>query len=368
MPLNTGVFVIQQSPSSLRLANIMPIAIFGTCSTGTIASALTRIRSTDEATAILGAGGGADTLPKAVGVLQRYGCGNIIACKVTGADAPAQETDLISKLDLLLSAIATIGEQPRLILFPTFTSDAVITKALSVANSTLACAIATFPAGTTTTAAITTRGTSTGLGTKNERLIVCHGFLKNADTPATLEALGLHLAGAIANLSYGRSPLNFGLLKVSGIDVSMTFGVDLETSDPEKLNDVGVVSINLSPDAKYILWGSRNSKYAEGSGDILTFINAVRSRDEITSLAKIRAAKLLGQPSTFATASLLTESYKNMLSDEITSGGIRSYSRVEINLSKTDYTAFKIWHDLEFQIWLPTELIGVNIYLSLVSA
>lgn len=367
MALNTGVTVVQQSPSSLKLANDLPIAIFGTCSTGTITGVLTRIKSADEATTILGAGGGADTLPKAVGVLQRYGCGNIIACKITGADAGAQETDLIAKLDLLLSAIATIGEQPRLILFPTFTSDAVITKVLSVATSTLSVGIATFAAGTTVAAAISGRSGSTGLASKNERLIVCHGYLKNADTPATLEALELHLAGAIANLPYGRSPLNFGLLKVGGVDVAMMFGVDSDTSSPETLNDVGVMSVNLTPDARYVLWGSRNSKYAEASTDILTFINAIRARDEITQLAKIRATKMLGQASNFSTASLLTESYKTMLSDEITSGGIKSYSRVEINTTKTDYALFKIWHDLEFQVYLPTELIGVNIYLSLVN-
>jgi hypothetical protein len=179
--------------------------------------------------------------------------------------------------------------------------------------------------------------------------------------------MGLHLAGAIANLSYGRSPLNFPLVKVGGVDVVMSFGFDLETSDPEKLNDVGVVSLNLSPDNVYVVWGARNSKYVENANDILTFINTVRSRDEVSLLAKIRAAKMLGQSSNFATASLLTESYKTMLSDEINSGNIQSYSKVEINQVKTNYSSFKIWHDIEFQVWLPTELIGVNIYLSLSS-
>ena len=368
MALNTGIVINQSSSSSVPLTNTLPIAIFGTCSTGTIASGvLTRIKSASDATTLLGAGAGADTLPKAVGILQRYGCGDIIACKITGADAAAQETDLIAKLDLLLTAIATIGEQPRLILFPTFNSDPVIVKALAVATSTYAVAIATFTAGTTVAQALTARGTSTALGTKNARLVVCHGFLKNAVTPATLESLGLHLAGAMANLKYGNSPLGFELKGVNGVDVAMTFSLSDETADPEKLNDVGVVSVNLSPDTTWLLWGSRNSSYSEGSIDPLTFINAIRARDEISMLARVRAAKLLGEPSNYATASLLTESYRTMLSDETSLGNIRGYDKVEIDLTQTNYAAFKIWHNVGFQIWLPLELIGVNVYISLVN-
>ncbi len=368
MALNTGIIVVQGTPSSLYLKNQIPIIVFGTTSTGTIAAGtLTRIKTYDEATTILGVGSAADTLPKAIGVLQRYGCGNIVAVKLTGADATAQETDLIAKLDLLTNAIASLGEQPRLILFPSFTSDAVITKAIAIATNTLAIAIATFNPGTTVASAIATRATATGLGQKNERLIIAHGWLKNSVAPTTLESLGVHLAGTMAGLTYGKSPLNQPLLGVNGIDIGYVFGLGDENSDPEKLSDVGVVPINLSG-TTLIVWGGRNSKYAEASTDIGTFINAVRSRDEISILARSRALKMLGQASNFPTASLLTESYRNMLDFEVSIGNIRSYSRVEINALKTDYALFKIWHDIEFQVWLPIELITVNVIMSVVSS
>lgn len=368
MPLNTGVVVVQGSPGSLYLKNQTPIVVFGTTTTGTIvAGTLTRIRTTDEATTLVGAGGVADTLPKAIAILQsRYQCGNIIAVKLTGADAAAQETDLVSKLDLLNNAMSVLGEQPRIILFPSFNSDAVITKAITVAGNTLAVAIANFNPGTTVSTAITTRGTATGLGKKDERLIVVHGHLKNSVTPTTLESMGIHLAGIMAGLPYGRSPLNQPLVGVNGIDVPYVFGLGDENSDPEKLSDVGVLPVNLSG-TQLVAWGGRNSKYAEASTDVLTFINAVRSRDEISILARGRAAKILGQPSNFSTASLLTESYRNMLDTEVSLGNIRSYTKVEINPTKTDYNAFKIWHDLEFQVWLPIELITVNIVMSVVN-
>jgi phage tail sheath protein FI len=366
MALNTGIVVTQSSSAAIPLQNNLPIILFGTVSTGTLAAGvLTRIRSAEDATTILGAGTGADTLPKAVAILQRYGCGNLIVCKITGVDAAAQETDLIARLDLVATAPTLIGEQPRIVLFPTFTSAAVIAKAIATATATNSVAICTFTAGTTVAQAITARGTTTALGTRSPRLIVCHGFLKNAITPTTLESLGLHLTGVLANLSYGASPLGHELLGVNGVDVPYVFSISDEQADPEKLNDVGVVSLNLAPDNTWLLWGSRNSSYTEGSSSYLTFINAVRSRDEISIIARIRALKLLGQPSDFTTAAMLSESYRTMLSDEVSAGNIRSYSNVEIDLTKTDYAAFKIWHNLEFQIWLPLELIGVNVYLSL---
>lgn len=368
MALNTGIIVTQGTSQGLALSNQLPTAIFGTTSTGTIAAGeLTKITSQDQAATILGAGTSTDTLPNAVAVLQRYGCGDIYAVKLVGADEISQATDLVTQLDLLSGAIATVGEQPRLILFPTFSTDEVVTKALTVATSTLAVVLANFPEGEIVADAITARATTTGLGTKSTRLVVSHGYLYDSTTPSILEGLDLHLAGAIANRSYGNSPLGYELKGIDSVDVAMTFGLSSETDSPEMLNDAGIVSVNVRPDGAWIIWGDRNSSYIEGSADILTFINAVRARDEISRLAKVRAAKMLGQPSNYSTASLLTESYRTMLGDAIAVGDIKGYTTLAIDTTKTDYAAFKIWHDLIFQVWLPLELVGVNVYVSLVN-
>lgn len=365
MALNTGIIVNQETAQGIPLANDLAIAVFGTTSTGTIAAGeLTKITTENEATELLGDGGTGDTLPAAVAILQRYGCGNIIACKIEGADAAAQETDLIAQLPLLNTAIADVKEQPRVILFPSFNSEAVIGAVLPICTNTYAIAIANFAAGATVADAITARGGATGLGTKDPRLVVTHGYLTNANTPADLEGLDIHLAGAIANLPYGSAPLGYELKEVGGVDVSMTFGLSSETDDPERLNDVGVVSVNLSPGNDWLVWGSRNSSYSEDGTASTTFINAIRARDEISFLTKIRAAKLLGLGSTPGTANLLTESYRTMLGAEISAGNISGYDRVAINAAKTDYAASQIWHDLEFTVFIPLELIGVNVYLA----
>lgn len=364
MALNTGITIIQSTESGMVLSQDLPIAVFGTTDTGTItAGQLTKIQTQDQATELIGDGIAGDTLPRAITVLQRYGCGNIIACKITGVDAAAEETDLIAQLDLLASAVQSVGVQPRLILFPSFNSDAVITKAIEVAGSTYAVVIANFTAGTLVADALTTRGGAVGLGQNDQRLIVTHGYLENSDDNTVLEGLDVHLAGVMANRPYGNSPLGYQLKGISGVDVAMTFSLSDENSDPEQLNDAGVVSINLSPEDVFVLWGSRNTTYTEGSTGILTFINGIRARDEISRLAKVRAMKMLGMPSRFSTAALLAESYRDMLGSEVGSGEIAGYTLVEIDTQRTDYDAFIIWHSLEFQIWLPLERIGATIFL-----
>lgn len=364
MALNTGITITQSTASGVVLTNDLAIAVFGTSTTGTAnAGELFRVQTQDEAAEMIGAGSVGDTLPKAVDILQRYNCGNIIACKITGIDAAAEETDLIAQLDLLTTAMSTVGVQPRLILFPSFNSDAVITKAISIAGSTYAIAIAGFTANTTVATALTERGGTTGLGQNDQRLVVTHGYLENTDDATVLEGLDVHLAGAMANRVYGDSPLGYPLKGVDGVDVTVSFSLSDENSDPEKLNDAGVISVNLSPENQLVVWGSRNTTYTEESEDILTFLNAVRARDEISRLAKARASKMLGLSSRFSTASLLSESYRDMLSSEVGAGNLASYTTVEINPLKTDYSNLVIWHNLEFQIWLPLERIGANVFL-----
>lgn len=369
MALNTGIIVNQVTSTALPLAYSLPVVVFGSTTGGTLQpGVLTKVRTQQEASVVLGATPApADTLPSAVAVLQRYGCGNVIVCKLAGATPAALATDLLSKLDLLLTAVSQIGEQPRIILFPGFDNDdAAIKKAVAIAATTYSTFIANFPPGKPVGSALTERDAPERLGLKEYRMIVCHGYLKNKENPTTLEPLAVHLAGAMANRAYGQSPLGYGLRGIEGVDVPMNFSLSDENSSCEKLNDVGVVSINTRPDGSWIVWGDRNSAYdADNIPDPLTFLHAVRARDEISALARIRAAQLLGMDSNYTTASLLTESYRSMLADEVSATSIKSYTTVEIDPTKTDYAASTIWHLLAFQVWLPLELIGVSVFLDI---
>lgn len=362
---NTGVVVTQSTAEDLSLARTLPIAVVGTCSTGTLAdSTPTLIESKADATTILGAGSGSDTLPNAVAVLQRYGCGKIIAMKGdSGATTPTE--GVTGAIPLLGNTLSTLGIEPEIILAPTFNDATVVTALKTLCDSIHALAFISPTSATTIADVITARGTSTGVGIKDPRIVVCYPYMKNADTPTDLEELTLHLAGVLANLdNYGQSPLNQPLLGVDSPEISMTLSYSSDTSDNEKLNDNGTTTINLDPDANYVIWGGRNSDYQENETDVLTFINAVRARDKITELTRARAIKMLGQNSNYTTASLLTESYRTMLNDQISLGAIKSFTKVAINDSKTDYSQFKIYHDIEFQPWTPTEFIGASVAMT----
>ncbi len=381
MPLNTGITVTTGVGTSTPLRHKIAIAVFGTCSTGTIAAGvLTPITTVEQATTLLGLTPTLtdaqlkDTLPRLVTVLQRYGCANLIACKVT------DDTDLQAKLPLLSSANVAIGMQPRIIVLPPTANDGAIGAAMAIANATLATVVVTAPAGMTPAALVTTRTTTpapatggtpppavSGLARKDARLIICHGHLKNTlpgGNPAILEPLGAHLVGGMVNRSYGKSPLGSEIKGVNALDVTLTLSLSDESSDAEKLNDVGVVSVNLRPDGQLVIWGDRNSTYTESMTDPNTLINVIRARDAIALLARLRASKMLGESSDFSTASLLAESYRDMLSEEMRLGHLTGFSSVEIDETKTDYANLKIYHNLSFNVGFPLELVNINLTIS----
>lgn len=357
MATNTGVIVTQTTAQALPLSKQLPIAIAGTCTTGTLAASTpTRIRTKDDATTILGAGGATDTLPKAVALLQdKYGCGNITVIK----GATADEAGVLAAIPLLANS------SPEVVLTPSFNSAAVVTALKTLVDSIKGIALVNITAATSVADAITARQAEGGTGIDDQRIVVCFPHLKDKDDPTKLEELSLHLAGILANLdNYGQSPLNQPLREVSDTDVTMSFSYSSETSDNEQITDEGGTTVNLDPDGQYVIWGARNSSYTEDSTDVLTYINAIRARDEITRLIEARAVKFLAEESNFATASLLKESFLDSLATEAAKGAIRPTGSVTFNEDKSDYSTGKLDYTVQFAPWLPIELISASVSIS----
>ncbi|NES18244.1 MAG: hypothetical protein F6K41_04765 [Symploca sp. SIO3E6] len=370
MPTNTGVIVKQTTSTTIPLKAQLEIAVVGTCTTGTLAASTpTRIRTADEATAILGSGGATDTLPQAVALLQRYGCGNLVVIK----GATADEAGVLAAIPLLANSITQLGVAPQVVVCPSFNSVDIVAGLKALVDNIRAIALVNFTAATSVTDALTARDADDGVGIKDNRIVACFPHLKNTDDPTKLEEVSLHLAGILANLgNYGQSPLNQSLRGVNGTDVAMSLSYSSETSDNEKLNDVGVLTVNRDFDGEYVVWGGRNSSYSEGLTDVLTFINAVRARDEITRLVEMRLAtlafgshKFLSQESNLATASLLRESFINCLAEEASKGAIKSGYQVVFNESLSNFDAGILDYAIEFAPWLPIELIRATVKISI---
>jgi len=362
MPTNTGVIVKQTSAEAIPLKAQLEIAVVGTCTTGTLAvSTPTRIRTKEDATTILGAGEATDTLPKAVALLQRYGCGNLIVIK----GATADEAGTLAAIPLLANSSTQLGITPQVVLCPSFNSTAIVAALNTIVDNIRAIALIDITAATSVNDALTARDADDGVGIKDNRIVVCFPHMKNTDDPTKLEELSVHLTGILANLAnYGQSPLNQSLKGVNGTDVTMSLSYSSETSDNEKLNDKGILTVNRNPDGKYVIWGGRNSSYSEGLTDVLTFINAIRARDEITRLVEARSIKFLSQESNFATASLLRESFIDCLSEEAAKRAIKQGYKATFNESKSDYNVGKLDYTIEFAPWLPIELITASVSIS----
>jgi phage tail sheath protein FI len=357
MATNTGVIVTQKTAEALPLSQQLPIAIAGTCTTGTLtASTPTKIKSLDDATTILGAGGPTDTLPAAVALLQnKYGCGNITVIK----GATEDEAGVLAAIPLL------VASKPEVVLTPSFNSAAVVTALKTLVDSIRAIAMVNITAATSVADAITARQAVGGTGIDDQRIIVGFPHMKDKDDPTKLEEVALHLAGILANLdNYGQSPLNQPLKEVSDTDVTMSFSYSSATSDNEQITDEGGTTVNKNPDDEYIIWGARNSSYTEDSTDVLTYINAIRARDEITRLIEARAVKFLAEESNFATASLLKESFLDSLATEAAKGAIRPTGSVIFNEDKSDYDVGKLDYTIQFSPWLPIELISASVSIS----
>lgn len=363
MTLNTGITVNLASTDSVFLGQDLPIAVLGSCSTGTLATnTLARISSSSQAESLLGGGTETDTLPKTVKLLQRqgYNCGNLLVMKVEN------EAGLTTGLASLSTALATVGESPNIIIFPEFNSAAVVQAAIDICEKIRAIALVDINAATMVSDAIAARDGSMGVGVKHSRVIVCYPHLQHSEDNTVLEPLSPHLAGVLANLeTKGHSPLNKPVYEVSGTEIPMTLSLSDETADNEKLTDAGITTVNIDPEGNYVIWGARNSNYTENETDPLSFTNAVRIRDEVARKFLIRQSKMLGDPSDFATAELLTESYRQELSKMTRDGAIAGYKAIQIDEEKTDYAAQSIWHYVEFYPKLPAELIGVTLAMSL---
>jgi len=345
------------------------IAIIGVASDTNATADLNKlylVSNSAQARSLLGTQQLGDTLPLAVPVPQRYGAGKILACRVEGG--ASVEDNVIAALDLLPTSYGMFGFNPDVIMTPGFSSEAVLAKGLEVADKVRAVFLSTFPPGVSPTDALTTRDTpGVGLGRRDSRLIICYGHLKDVEDESNLEALELHLAGAMARLdslqNYGRIPSSQEILGVSSTEPAISMSYTDENAQSEMFNDKGVVTINRQPD-HFVTWGDRNSAFPEDLSP-MSIISVVRVRDRIIKMAEARAQKFLDLESNRRTGNLLATSLNDGLAIEQRKGAIQPGHLAEFLESESDYQAGKLVAKLTFTPYTPVRLIELKPVLSL---
>ncbi|NET55470.1 MAG: hypothetical protein F6K47_04535 [Symploca sp. SIO2E6] len=359
MATNTGVIVTQAvGTGSAVLTKKLSVAIAGTATAGSaVADSVYKVKSTAEAESLFGTIADGGTLPLALSVLQRYGLGSIYVIKPSVGNEVAALDEFSTMPEI--AAIAFPGNDGN--------ATAIVDKLKEVADIIKAIAIVDFDATDAVADVYTKRAAGGEFSKADPRIIYVFPSLKNSDDPTQIEPLSLHLMGVIAGLNnYGVSPLNKPILGADAVnDASMTFSFSDQNADTEKLLDQGIVTVNQKMDTSLVLWGGRNSLYKEDSTDVLTWINAVRARDEITKMIEERSLKFLSSESVIATANLLRESYVNCLSAEAAKGAIKSDYRVTFNEASSDLSKGMLDYSIEFAPWLPIELITATVKISI---
>jgi phage tail sheath protein FI len=352
-----------------------PIAVVGTSASGTI-NQLIRVRNGSDINQFGDRNTG--TIVKTLEILQRYGCNNIFVVRVTtGVDAAATATNIIGTnpttgvrtgIHLLRDVWATFRHKPRLILVPGFNTDTIISTALDVASDTNVDGLVffSFTVGTSSNTAITTRGTTTGLGTKNPRLITCIPYVKN--NAGELEELSIHTVGLIAQTTfikgYGYTPSNKLLLNVASIESGFNLSYTDANADNNKLENAGCFTVNMNATG-FVGWGNRNALYYQNTNTSLeTYIVLQRIKQFLNHKFEDVQSYYLDEPCNYGTGKLLETALKNVISSNTTAGNLHNSSTATFNIERTNYSTRTLAYDILVVTDLPTEIVQANLQYS----
>jgi hypothetical protein len=352
-----------------------PIGIIGIAETATFPiNTITKIRNDVDLT-ILGGITDNTILPE-VKILQEYGCRNIYIIRVTkGATPTDTETNVIGTetpllktgLGLFKECFTRFKEHLEFVLIPGLNSAAIVTKALDVASFIDAFICLDFPVGSTTTSVTTTRGTSTGLGTKNTKLLT---FVPRIKRGVNLESLATHSVAVIAAKTYregyGYSSSNELFVKpIDGVEAGWTASYTDVLADNQKMERLGVMSFNSNAYG-YSSWGNRNSLYVDSVVESIdTYYVVQRIKQKLNYRLTQCSALFLDESCTLGTAKLLESALNNIIYDNISFGNLKAQSRAIFNESASSFTLRSLVYDISIGVNLPTEVITINLQYSI---
>lgn len=357
------------SNPTLLLKSDTPIGLIGIAESSSVPiNTITKI-SKDADLSLYG-GAADNTITPELKILQEYGCNNIYVIRVAkGADAAATETNTIGTetviktgLGLFKDCFSLFRVAPELLLIPGLNSAAIVTKAMDVATSIDALVYLDFAIGTTVTVATTTRGTATGLGTKNARLIPCMPRVKR---DATFESLATHTVGVSARTAtlkgYGFTTSNEVLSPgINGIESGFNLSYTDPNADNQKLENLGIATVNLLPEG-YVAWGNRNALFVSNTTETLdTYTVVNRIKQKLGKDLMYTANRFLDETSDFSTAKLLESALNNVIFTNISKGNIKSTSKAVLNENLTDYIKRVLVYDILISSNLPIEVITLN--------
>ena len=161
------------------------------------------------------------------------------------------------------------GYIPKILISPTFCENAGVAAEMIVQATALeGVAIIDAPETATVTTAITARGPSgtfAGFKSSSDRVILTFPYLKVFDVATNDDQnrpYSPFLAGVIsANEKYWESPSNKEILGITGVSQLVTSAINDASTDANKLNEVGIVTVFGGYGTGTRTWGNRNASF-----------------------------------------------------------------------------------------------------------
>lgn len=369
MTLDRGIQILPSISGGSLPHTKTGIVIIGTEAGGTAAdNQIYKISNTGEGREIFGEPTSQESVSAYIEIAQRYGAGAILASKATAI------TDVVNKLP---SAYSDFGVTPDVIVLPQPDVGA-IEQILEVAENIKAIVLVDFPDSSQVSDIETARSVKAGLGIKNKRFAPCFGYTKSSTKPDWLEPLSVHIAGQIAMFDSkyhaGRIPSNQPLKGVSAIapkpgattpndeEPLVSVSYTSEGADSEKLNDVGVLTVNRreeNGEQLIVSWGDRNALYPEDKG-YDSLLAVTRINDAALKLVSDRAMLFIDEPSTQLTGETLETSIKAGLGQLSAIGAIDPMYTAEFLESESNYSTGKLVVCFEIRPIVNVRLIQVK--------
>lgn len=230
-------------------------------------------------------------------------------------------------------AAALLGVAPKLLLAPGYDSQAtIVAELLTMAERLRAVALWDVPVGTTVPTVIAGRGPAgtINVSTSSGRGVACYPHVKVLDSATgnvVLAPLAPRLAGVIAARDdqdgYHVSPSNTEIRGIVGMERPLTADFRDNTSDVNRLNEVGVVTIYHGYGTGMRVWGNRTTAWPADTHP-RNFIPVRRTADALYAAVEQIVYPYLDRPYTAALMDAIREDVNSYLRGEMAAGRLIS--------------------------------------------
>lgn len=278
-------------------------------------------------------------------------------------------TGLRTGMQLFDESYTQFGMKPKILIAPEYsTVSSVATEMIAKAELYKATTLIDAPEDAIVTDVIAARapaGTWTGFNSFNKRVVPLYPMMSayDADSDANEnQPYSQFFAGVISktdnDLGYWYSPSNKSIFGIVGTELPIQFDITSETSEANRLNEVGVVTVRSGLKS----WGNRNAGFPNVF-DTLTFIAIQRTADIVDESIEYFVDPYLDLPGTPSFIDFIRDSVNGFMRTLIGRGALLVGSKCIFDPAKNPATEIALGHYTftnQYAVPTPAERITFN--------